>query len=101
MALFTCVAIVFFAIGEANIVLAGLVLLVATLMMGCGLVINLDRKKMLAQDGFFADIKQNDDKTITCTDNQGQTWSFVPNSWARWIFEDRRPPIKTKSTAQQ
>ena len=101
MALCICLAIVFFVIGEANIVLAGGVLVVATIMMGCGVVINLDRKKSLAKDGFFAQTIQKDGKTITCTDKDGQTWSFAPQTWAKWIFEDRRPPIKTKQNAKQ
>ena len=100
MALCICLAIVFFVIGEANIVLAGGVLVVATIMMGCGVVINLDRKKSLAKDGFFAQTIQKDGKTITCTDKDGQTWSFAPQTWAKWIFEDRRPPIKTKQNAK-
>ena len=101
MAVCVCLAVIFFIIGEANIVLVGFVLLIAAFMMGCGLVLNLDRKKMLADDGFFADVTKNDDKTITCTDKNGKEWSFKPNDWARFVFEDRRPPVKTKNDAKQ
>ena len=64
-------------------------------------IINLDRKKSLAKDGFFAQTIQKDGKTVTCTDKDGQTWSFVSQTWAKWIFDDRRPPIKTKQNAEQ
>ena len=101
MAVCVCLAVIFFIIGEANIVLVGFVLLIATFMMGCGLVLNLDRKKMLADDGFFADVTKNDDRTVTCTDKNGKEWSFKSNDWARFVFEDRRPPVKTKNDAKQ
>lgn len=96
-----CLAVVFFVIGEANIVLVGGVLVVIALMMGCGVVINLDRKKMLDKNGSFAQIAKNDNGTITCTGIDGNEWTFKPNEWAKWIFQDRRPPIKTKNNAEQ
>ena len=96
-----CLAVVFFVIGEPNIVLVGGVLIVASLMMGCGVVINLDRKKMLDKNGSFAQIAKNDDGTIICTGSDGNEWSFKPNEWAKFIFQDRRPPIKTKNNAEQ
>jgi len=96
-----CLAIVFFIIGEANIVLVGGVLFVASIMMGCGVVINLDRKKMLDKNGSFAKISKNDDGTFVCTGVDGNSWAVKPNEWAKWIFADRRPPIKTKNNAEQ
>ena len=96
-----CLAVVFFVIGEANIVLVGGVLVVLALMMGCGVVINLDRKKMLDKNGSFAQIAKNKNGTITCTGIDGNEWTFKPNEWAKWIFQDRRPPIKTKNNAEQ
>ena len=81
--------------------LVGGVLVVAAFMMGCGVVINLDRKKMLDKNGSFAQTAKNEDGTVVCTGVDGNSWSVKSNEWAKWIFADRRPPIKTKNNAEQ
>jgi len=101
MAVSMVAATIFFINGEANIVLAGGVLVVATLMMGCGLVTNFDRKKTLCKDGSVAQITKNEDGSLTCCCPEcGDSWTFKPQTWAKWIFEDRRPPIKTRQKTE-
>lgn len=88
-------SVVFFCLGGAKLVFSGVILLIAALLFGCGLVINLDRKKRFCKDGAEADCKTNDDGTITCVCPQcGQSWSFKEQKWVKEVFKDRQPPEK-------
>ncbi len=95
-------AVVLFIIGEANLVLTGIVILIAVLLMGCGVAINVDRLKRFCKDTHEPAICTQEGKTVKCVcPSSGKEWSFTAQDWARAVFKDRQPPEKTPALLEK
>lgn len=86
-------SVILFVVGEANLVLVGITLLVAALLMGCGVAINIDRLRRFCKDTHEPAVCTQEGKTVKCVcPTCGKEWSFTAMDWARAVFKDRQPP---------
>ena len=86
-------SVILFVVGEANLVLVGVTLLVAALLMGCGVAINIDRLRRFCKDTREPAVCTQEGKTVKCVcPTCGKEWSFTAMDWARAVFKDRQPP---------